>query len=749
MPFLVVGTVAAWTPGTYPAPSSGLTVDRNQRNDVLAFWHGVYLASEGFESRMNWTGSYSTANGAEGTTSAAFIADTERRLNYFRAMAGVPATARMNTNSPVVILGADPHKPAANTTKASAAQRAALMMTMTFTPSTGQVTDAYSHNPPVTATWSAVPWNAANKGNIGINVHGPNAITSYMAEEVPSAQSGENSAAGHRRWLLRSSATNFATGDIPPYFNVNDLSNRRAAANVTYVFQNPGEVATVAPAFVAYPPPGFFPAPLNTKFWSLTYPGAGFPLSATVTVQQVGGASVPVTIRERNNLAAGDPTITWEVPAAHAAKSFAEDRTYQITVSGMTGAGVPPSHSYQVTFVDPNRLNSDQSLAGTSVPHALTPATYTFTPPPFAEGLRVNTYRQTPVTWTEDAEPSTASTVIDRTSGTYVFVSPNIGGFSAIASSRSFRLTHHTSLSAPDQIFELGRRVMPGPNAALKFAFRRGFMSTSSKLDVETSADGGATWKKLGATISGVSNTETDNFPTNASIPVAASAVPILFRFRYYATPGSIYADDFFPDDPTGIFFDNITLENADWLEPRKTNELAAGSSAFTLDTTTQGGPMLVGEQWHLALQTKLGDRWFPDGPLKAIIPAVTPPPPPLSPYELWLTQHPGLTGDFDDDDDDDGVPNGVEYAFSTDPTKRTVLNTEVIAATDVQEISIRMPLPATRSGIIYDAECSESLAGGWMSAGVTVTIANGMITATAPMPPSGRCFLRWKITLP
>jgi hypothetical protein len=33
---------------------------------------------------------------------------------------------------------------------------------------------------------------------------------------------------------------------------------------------------TVAPQFVPYPGSGFFPAPLNFPYWSLSYPGANF-----------------------------------------------------------------------------------------------------------------------------------------------------------------------------------------------------------------------------------------------------------------------------------------------------------------------------------------------------------------------------------------------------------------------------------------------------------------------------------------
>jgi hypothetical protein len=747
-PILAVGTASAWTPGTYPAPSRDLTVDRQSRNDVLAFWHGVYQASEGFQSRMNWSGSYATSAGAEGTTSAAFIGDMERRLNYFRAMSGIPANAAMNSGSTVLIEGGDTFVAPASTTKDAAAQRAALMMAMSYDPTTKQ-NPAFSHNPPVSSVWDAVPWNANHKGNIALNINGPDAITAYMREESLNGLGAENSVAGHRRWLTRASSTDFATGDVPAFLDplVGD-SSRRQAANVIYVLQKPGESATVPPVFTSYPSSGFFPAPLNTRFWSLTYPGANFN-TAKVNIAQVGGSAVTATIRS-TNFGAADPTIVWEVPTAHAATSFPQDRSYSVTVSGISGTGIPTSHSYQITLVNPDKLTSDQSLSGTGVPHPATPATYTFTPPPLAEALRVNTYREIPVSWTETAEAGTASSIIDRTSGTYTFLSsttfPTSPPIRPITGLRSFRLTHATSQSPADQIFELGRQILPNASATITFKYRRGYMATSSKLAIESSADDGVSWSQIGSTISGISDSTVNDSVLNGSAPILASTSPVLIRFRYYATPGLIYTHDQSSNEPTGILIDTITLDNTDWLEPRKTNDLVGSATSFVLDTNTQGSPMVVGEQWNLALQTKLGNRWFPDGPLKSIVPSSTPP---LTPYEIWETENPGLTGGFGDDHDGDGLPNGIEYAFFTDPKSGTIDITQVTLPPGGPDVSIQRPLPTVRQGFTYAAECSESLSGDWSSQSVVVTISGGTLKASAPRPSSGKCFLRWKVVLP
>ena len=233
--------------------SSGFEVDISSRNDVIAFWHAVYQASEGYETRIGWNGNY---NGKNGTTSRAFVDDVERRLNYFRAICGVPANARVNTDSTVFIEAKDPHKPSASTRKAAAAQAAALMLVRSYDPKNGSA-PGNNHNPSKSlAGWSPAAWNANARGNLAFGLYGPGAITEYMTEEFSSnaATSVWNVETGHRRWGLFPEATDFATGDQP------GSTFSRPPTNVLYVFPKPGELKPdPAPDFVAYPAPGFFP----------------------------------------------------------------------------------------------------------------------------------------------------------------------------------------------------------------------------------------------------------------------------------------------------------------------------------------------------------------------------------------------------------------------------------------------------------------------------------------------------------
>jgi len=238
-----VSCLAAVLAADDPVATRGFEVNSLNRNDVVALYQSVYKASEGYRDRIAWTGNYtSTAAGAEGTTSAVFASDVERRLNYFRALCGIPADVRVNTGSLVTILADDAYKPDASTTKAAAAQRSALMIARTY-PSTGGL----SHNPPQSNTaWTAAAWNANKNGNLSLGFYGPGAIDAYVQEDVVGVSSW-NVDVGHRRWLLTQRSTDFATGDTPGSFSGNTI---RPPSNAIYVVPRQSELnAGVASRF--------------------------------------------------------------------------------------------------------------------------------------------------------------------------------------------------------------------------------------------------------------------------------------------------------------------------------------------------------------------------------------------------------------------------------------------------------------------------------------------------------------------
>ena len=66
-----------------------LSVEILDREQVRAFYNAVYAASTNANAMM--AGTASTANCEPGTTSAAFKELVRLRVNFYRAMAGVPA----------------------------------------------------------------------------------------------------------------------------------------------------------------------------------------------------------------------------------------------------------------------------------------------------------------------------------------------------------------------------------------------------------------------------------------------------------------------------------------------------------------------------------------------------------------------------------------------------------------------------------------------------------------------------------
>lgn len=617
-PFLALLVVATSVVPAVAAPkSSGFRVSNFNRNDVVSLWHSAYIPSEGYEKRIKWNGNY---NGKAGKVSNEFTKDVERRVNYFRSMCGVPPVVALNTSSSVHVAGTDTYKPGGSTKKTTAAQEAALMMARNYDPNSGS-NPAITHYPPTgLAGWSKAAWNGNANGNIAFGLFGPGAITEYMIEELlrGSVTSSWNSSVGHRRWILYPGATDFATGDQP------GTGPERPPTNVLYITQRPAEMnASVATGFVAYPAPGFFPAPVNSRFWSLSHADADFS-GATVSMSDASGRSVPIKA-VRTSPTYGDPAIVWEVDGRAAVQSVSKDTRFTVMVKGIAGDGVPSSHEYSVVLINPDQLTSNQSFRGPRQVSAKSSAVLSCPVVPGAEARKVTTYVIRKANWKESAEKKRKTSVVDHTGSAYPLVArmSSFPGFGGVAGKKAFHLTFPTiydliERGIPDQIFELDRAILPKSRARLDFLYRRGFMTKASHLVVEISRDGGLTWKRAGKKISGTTNTTIDYSIDKASIPLPKSSKPIRVRFRYYVTGTSaVYVHD--KKTPTGIFIDDIEARRCQWLEVSKTKGLPTGATSFKLSRATGGRGFRKKSKLMVGMSSRLGGHWFPDGPLKKI----------------------------------------------------------------------------------------------------------------------------------
>jgi uncharacterized protein YkwD len=286
-----------------------LSVNPQNRQASLDFFHQVYRASEGISAA--WTGSHATCDA--GTTAQAFRDTVQLRINYFRAMAGLPGDVQLSDEY---------------NTKA---QQAALMMSVN-----GQL----SHSPP--STWqcySEEGREAAGSSNLYLGVYGPSAITGYMAD--PGAG---NYFVGHRRWILYPQTKSMGTGDIPP-------SGTHWPSNALWVFDEnmwqprPG---TREP-YVAWPPPGYVPYQVIFPRWSFAYAQADF--SAATVEMSTAGQSIPLTVQPVVN-GYGENTLVWEPELSFGSPPLA-DTSYTVVVRQVGIRGTLDDFSYQVTVFDP------------------------------------------------------------------------------------------------------------------------------------------------------------------------------------------------------------------------------------------------------------------------------------------------------------------------------------------------------------------------------------------------------------
>ena len=271
---------------------------------------------------IGWTGSYASCDA--GTTSSAFRQSVIDRVNYFRAMAGVPAEVVLDE------------------TWNSQDQQAALMMS---------ANNNLSHTPPTSwMCYTADGAAAANKSNLALGANGPTAIDSYIKE--PGAG---NYFVAHRRWILYPQTDEMGTGDVPRV-GINNSANALWVIDSNSA-SNP-RPATREP-YVAWPPPGYVPYEVTYPRWSFSYKSADFS-AANVSMTENGAA---VSVAQHTVVGGyGENTLVW-IP-----KGLGDNATwlrptydvkYQVTIDNVKIAGMPQSFSYSVTVFDPNTTPGD------------------------------------------------------------------------------------------------------------------------------------------------------------------------------------------------------------------------------------------------------------------------------------------------------------------------------------------------------------------------------------------------------
>ncbi|NBD38214.1 MAG: hypothetical protein GVY10_06565 [Verrucomicrobia bacterium] len=302
--------------------AQGLSVDTFVRSEVVGFHEQE--GEGGPRPAMGWTGSYNPAEA--GATATAFQEAVLHRVNYYRALAGIPADITLRQEW------------------VKKAQEAAFMMS---------TNNALSHGPPPDwNNYTAAGAEAAGNSNLALGSSGWDAIDGYMRD--PGAG---NAAVGHRRWILYPWTQQMVTGDVPP-----DAGFRRANALWVFDTDNWPSFFNQLPRpetrteYVAWPPRGFVPHNVVFPRWSFGLEEADFS-QASVSMTR-NGQSIPVQL-EAYAGGFGDDTLVWlydnEGPNDPPHSAPAGDLDYTVKVEDVQVNGQDRDFTYTVTVIDPSQ----------------------------------------------------------------------------------------------------------------------------------------------------------------------------------------------------------------------------------------------------------------------------------------------------------------------------------------------------------------------------------------------------------
>jgi len=340
-----LGRAPRLVPGSYTGPfvgaarldqsDSGLLVDTSDRAAGVDFYNRRFVPP--LATSPGWTGSVDGCN--PGATSAEYESATITMVNFYRAMAGLPANVQLLSN----ISEKD--------------QRVALMIL---------ANSAMSHRPP--ASWTcATPegleaaahslqaHSTAYRAGVPASGHGPQAIVEYLYDD-----GDNNTAVDHRRWVLYPPTTIMGTGS-----GLVSGRGTQDGSNALWVTANYGGERPAGPDFVAWPAAGFMPYPIlsvptaswvapQALRWSLAQPETDFSNAVVHMTEQ--GRPVPLRIVYRNapdDRMSADPAIVWQPEPSPDFGPGMADRTFEVTVTGALVGRAPHTYQYRVTVIDP------------------------------------------------------------------------------------------------------------------------------------------------------------------------------------------------------------------------------------------------------------------------------------------------------------------------------------------------------------------------------------------------------------
>ena len=701
---------STWTPVNGVTPSAGFVVDATNRMESLSFYNGAFLPSEGAAARLQWTGNY--VGCTPGTTSPDFRKDVQRRVNYYRALVGLPADITFDAES--VFNSGKPGSPqvSGSVSKQWCAQSAAHMNAFSSVFFEGFV---ISHDPLAadTACWTAAAWNGCQQSNLTLGFFGPKAVDVYMADDNVSDDLSNNSNVGHRRWMLYSRARDMSTGDVPPgvYQDVSG-SYPVLPSNALYIASNFLTEEAGPKQFVSWPPRGYVPGALLPLRWSLSFPKAVFSAAASsITMTGPTGAAIPVTVLSFDNTKLGDNTMVFQ-PATLPVPGAA-DVSYTVRVTGMSGVGVPTSYQWTTTFFDPTVLGVAQSITGPAQP-AASGGDYLCSDVALASSYQMKAdTRGVAGTYLENGDAPVPLVTSDKT-GTYpllqaaaVFEGLN---FFPRSAPKSFHLCFPPDESEVDylphnQSFSLDAEFIPAADSVLTFHEVFRWLFTNNRLSAEISSDGGNQWTEVygrngSYTYSVGGNYSSTGWDTTWMARTVALAAwagkPI--RLRFILRPGAVSFDG--GDTNHGCYIDDISLSNVQRLTPL--NSIAQTSPAFRFDSQLVGGPLVSGTTYLLRARPQVGGRYMGYSNPLALVP---------KPPTGFEAAYPSLGALPQGDADGDSLVNLLEYAFGLNPLVPTPSSSLPQPTLSAAGLNVKFNVPSGITDIDYLAERTSDFA--------------------------------------
>lgn len=530
----------AGLPGGGPRPRSvtgTFNVDTSSREQVREFYNAVFTSSD--TTPIDSTAV--TASCLPGTNSPAFADVTLRRINWFRAMAGLPAAVTFNT------------------TECAKDQEAAVML---------------SEKGELQHVGSWIGWdcftpaatNATANSNLALGNDGPNAITAYIWDF-----GANNYEVGHRRWILYPQTQVMGTGDVPGEAPYN-------SANATWVFDaNYGgpRPATTTPD-VPWPPAGYVPYEVVFPQWSFALSNAD--LSAATVSMASNGVAMSVT-QQSYVTGYGENTLVWYPteldPTTETAFPFGgTDTVYAITVGNVATSAGTKTFTYNVTVFDPATTGADYSpltITGPNSPAVGAANVYSCTPAsnPNTTGYQWLTAQATNGNLVDNALNGTTNFTVSPTPGYPIVTNPPSG------TGKCFHLAH---VNPVPQLLQLNELLLPTNSTTLSFKSLLGYASSSEVARVQVSTDGGATWQDI-YTQPGDNGAGESSF-TAHTLPLSGYAgKDTLLRFNFDFSTGNYYLGS---SPNVGWCLEGVTVTGAQQLLDQITNATTSTNFLFT-----------------------------------------------------------------------------------------------------------------------------------------------------------------------